>query len=109
MAFLIMTLFCVGRGLTSYYIINYIDKFGQGIDYLKIFVGAVNETNIIFFGSKLFKILLLLPAVIPDKAEISADYQHIALLKLFEGWVVESADIAVHISGNIYHNSVFPP
>lgn len=54
------------------------------VEKLKILVRSVNKAYIEFLFAELFKNFLLDLTVIPNKAEISADDESIALFQLFD-------------------------
>ena len=78
-------------------------RYGVGVEKLKIFVSAVYKTDVEFFVAELFEDFLLVFAVIPNKAEIAADNQRVALFELLDCGRIEAGNIAVHIAGYINH------
>ena len=66
-------------------------------------MSAVDKADIEFLFAELFQDFLFAFADIPDKTEIAADYEGIALFEFFDCRRIEAVHIAVHISCYIYH------
>ena len=66
-------------------------------------MSTVNKTDIEYLFAELFEVSLLVLAVIPDEAEISANNKGITLFEFFQCRRIKAAHIAVHITGYIYH------
>ena len=70
----------------------------------EILVRAVDKADIVFELAYLFEQLLLVLRAVPDKSEIAADEERVALFQFFERGRCESLVISVGVSRNIKHD-----
>ena len=74
----------------------------DGIQHIKVFVGAVYKADVIFFLAELFKDIYLIFWAVPEEAEITADNKSVALLQVFKARIAESRSNAMSVTGNVY-------